>query len=429
MSLAAPRRRSALVLAVACLCLLIAPSTPARAQKRSPTPSAGELWRQYPLRQTPRADADGTAVPATPTRGAARVRAKKTAAATPATSSSPAPAALWLVFALIVVTAATLVVRARRDRRPNARKLADLAGSLNPASRLAVAPGGLARVSRRPVEDGEPVGLWRVKGNAPEPELERRSVPAGTGGRGAPIPPDRGRAWIAEVEWSQAEDVARFRVLAADAEGTAVTIAESLALEWPPSGPKSVQAMSRAAEALETAMLAAGWKPLPPGEAWYAKRFAWPRAAAPRRAPVAAPAVPRREAAAPAVTADDAALELGGRFRRVPWPEGAEQLWRCEIRWHGGYRRSRFEAIALEPARRRGQAIGRSETFKWLMMGDPTAQDFQGAVDELTDMLASAGWERIADGADWYSRRFVWHRDSPPDRLDAGQGSDREVRQ
>ena len=187
--------------------------------------------------------------------------------------------------------------------------------------------------------------------------------------------------------------------------------------------------MSRAADELEAAMLAAGWKPLPPGEAWYAKRFAWPRAAAPRRAAVAAPAVPGPEPAAPAVTAEDAAFELGQRFTRVLWPEGAERLWRCEIRWHAGYRRSRFEAVALEPERRRGEAIGRSETFKWLMMGDPTAQEFQGAVDELTDSLASAGWERIADGANWYSRRFVWHRDSPPDRLDAGQGSARDLRQ
>jgi hypothetical protein len=335
--------------------------------------------------------------------------------------------ALWLVFALMVVAAAGLVVRARRGRRPSAGKLADLAGSLNPVSRLAVAPGGLARASRRAVDDREPVGLWRVKGDTPE--SERRSVSAGWGGRGVPAPPDRGRAWIAEVEWSQAEGVARFRVVAADAEGTAVTIAESVPLEWPPSGPKSVQAMSRAADELEAAVLAAGWKPLPPGEAWYAKRFAWPRAAVPRRAPVAAPAVSRREPAAPAVSADDAALELGRRFRRVPWPEGAEQRWRCEIRWHAGYRRSRFEAVAVEPARRRGQAIGRSETFKWLMMGDPTAQDFQGAVEELTDLVVAAGWERVADGADWYSRRFVWHRDSPPGRLDAGQSSDREVRQ
>ena len=193
-----------------------------------------------------------------------------------------------------------------------------------------------------------------------------------------PDPPDRGRAWIAEVEWSHAEGVARFRVLAADAEGTAVTIAESVPLDWPPSGPKSVQAMSRAADELEAAMLAAGWKPLPPGEAWYAKRFAWPRAAAPRRAPVAAPAVPGPEPAAPAVTAEDAAFELGRRFARVPWPEGAEQLWRCEIRWHAGYRRSRFEAVALEPARRRGQPIGRSATFQVADDGRPDSAGVPG---------------------------------------------------
>jgi hypothetical protein len=426
MSLAAPRRRSAIVLIVACLCLpTLATSTHAHTQKASPTPLGGALWQPYPLRQTRRADADGTAVHAAPRRGALRVQVMTT---TPATSS--APVAPWLVVALIVVVTVALVVRARRGRRRSARMLAGLVDSLNPAARLAVARGGLARVSRRAVDDREPVRLWQAKGNDPEPEPKRRSAPAGTGGRGAPTPPDRGRAWLAEVEWRHAEGMARFQVLAADAEGTTVTIAESAPLDWPPSGPESVQAMSRAADALEPAMLAAGWKPLPPGDAWYAKRFAWPRGA-PRRAPVAASAVPGPGPAPPAVTADDEAFELGERLRfaRVPWPEGAEQLWRCEIRWRGGYLRSRFEAVALEPRRRRGQPIGGSARFKWMIMADPTPQEFQSAVDELTDSLASAGWERIADGAAWYSRRFVWHRDSPPGRLDAGQGSAQEVRQ
>ena len=83
-------------------------------------------------------------------------------------------------------------------------------------------------------------------------------------------------------------------MLAADAEGTAVTIAESVPLDWPPSGPKSVQAMSRAADELEVAMLAAGWEPLPPGEAWYAKRFAWPRASARAALPTPHRPVPAR---------------------------------------------------------------------------------------------------------------------------------------
>ena len=91
----------------------------------------------------PRAGADGTAVPATPPRGAARVRARETAPATPSSSWSPVPVGLWLVFALMVVAAAGLMVRARRDRRLGAGKLADLAGCPGPGSMLAVAPGVL----------------------------------------------------------------------------------------------------------------------------------------------------------------------------------------------------------------------------------------------------------------------------------------------
>ena len=284
----------------------------------------------------PRADADGTAVPATPARGAARVRARKSAPASPAASSGPAAVALGLVWALVVVAVVALVVRARRVRRPDAGTFAGLAGSLAPGSGLAVASGGLGRGSRGAVEDREPVRLWRVEGHEPG-GAEGRFAPAGVGGGGVPAPPDRGRGWIAEVEWCHAGGVARFRVLAADAEGTAVAIAESVALEWPPSGPESVQAMSRAADELEAAMLAAGWKPLPPGEAWYAKRFAWPRAAAPRRASVGAAAVAGPEPAASvgaaavagpepaarAVGAEDAALSAGSasracRGRRVP---------------------------------------------------------------------------------------------------------------
>ena len=54
-----------------------------------------------------------------------------------------------------------------------------------------------------------------------------------------------------------------------------MVVAQSTALEWPPAGPTAVQAMTDATEALATTLVAAGWKPLPLGGAWYAKRFAW----------------------------------------------------------------------------------------------------------------------------------------------------------
>ena len=106
-----------------------------------------------------------------------------------------------------------------------------------------------------------------------------------------------------------------------------------------------------------------------------------------------------------------------------PWPESTDELWRCELEWRPGYVNSRFEAMAYQPGRRRGQPIGGSITFKWLLMGDPdaTAPEYRAELDRLTRLLEGTGWERVPTGANWFSRRFVWRRDSrPPERLEAG---------
>jgi hypothetical protein len=99
------------------------------------------------------------------------------------------------------------------------------------------------------------------------------AVSAG-GGILAASPPDRHRTWRAVIEWRDTEDGPRFDVIArADDDGREVTIAHSDPLNWPPKRPESVQALTDAAEALEATLLVAGWRPLPPGSAWYAKRF------------------------------------------------------------------------------------------------------------------------------------------------------------
>jgi hypothetical protein len=199
-----------------------------------------------------------------------------------------------------------------------------------------------------------------------------------------------------------------FAVVARAGErGKAVALAESRPLQWPPSDPKSVRDISRAVERLEASLLAGGWTPLPPGGAWYAKRFAW------------APAAPRNERQ-PAPPAGTAAPP--GRFKRQKeWPAGTEQLWRCEIKWHAGYANSDFRAVAHGPKRLRGITLGHSESFKWLLKGDPAAGDdrFVEQVRRLADRLTAAGWEPAGRGADWYELRFVWRReDAAPERLD-----------
>jgi hypothetical protein len=94
--------------------------------------------------------------------------------------------------------------------------------------------------------------------------------------RAAAAPPDPHRRWTATIEWREAGDQARFSVCARGERGDAATeLASSPALEWPPDGPAAVLALTEATDRLEAKLLAAGWKPLPPGQEWYAKRFSW----------------------------------------------------------------------------------------------------------------------------------------------------------
>jgi hypothetical protein len=109
----------------------------------------------------------------------------------------------------------------------------------------------------------------RVTAEAPAP---------GVNGRAAVLPPDRRHAWTAEIEWRHGAAGSRFCVIARNGQGPgdiALALARSDRLEWPPAGPASVQAMTEAAEQLEAALLAAGWKALPRRDTWYAGRFAW----------------------------------------------------------------------------------------------------------------------------------------------------------
>ena len=214
------------------------------------------------------------------------------------------------------------------------------------------------------------------------------------------------------MEWSES----RFAVVARERDGDAgVRLATSGPLPWPPSDAKALQDVTRAAERLESSLLTAGWTPLPPGRAWYAKRFAW-AGDAPRLAQAPAP-VPEPVAALPRA---DAARASGRFTRSAKWPPGSEALWRCEIKWHSGYVNSCFEAAAHGPDRRRGITLARSDRHKWLLKGDPEKWNtlYTAQVRRLADRLVAAGWSPAGRGQHWYQLRFVWRHASPPDRLE-----------
>ena len=372
---------------------MVAPSA-AAGQDRSPTPSAKELWQTYPLERTPEPGV-------TPAEGVRTAAARPASA--PRAGDDGAPLPVFAAAALLAALAAGLAVQRSRSR-PTALARPRWAAPLLPAAAAAtMLPGQRPRSPRiTALADGPPP----------------------SSGDDALRPPDPRRGWTAEVEW----DGSCFAVVARTEDGgTGVRLATSAPLPWPPSDAKAVRDLTRAAEHLEASLLAAGWTPLAPGAAWYAKRFAW--AAAPgRSAPAPAPPEPALEPVAPLPRTD--AVPPTGRFaRHADWPDGTETLWRCEIKWHAGYVNSRFDAVAHAPKRLRGTSLGHSEVFKWLLKGDPEADNalYVMQLRRLADRLVAAGWEPAGRGRHWYELRFVWRREGAapkqlePEPAEAGQ--------
>jgi hypothetical protein len=354
--------------------MVTAPAT-AAAQDRTPTPSARELWRTYPLEQQP--------APATPTAASPTTPAPDRRTSAPAAGSGDDDALLRLLGiagALVGLAGALVVARRRSARGTTTGFPAGLAAPLLAAAATATTSDGRRRSPRlTALAAGPGAGRDERGDSAPETPAE------------ALHPPDPEQPWTAELEWRHEDDGARFCVVARPADGgSGVVIAASEPLEWPPADAPAVRQMRRAVARVESALRGSGWTPLPPGSAWYAKRFAW--------APVAEPAGT-------------------GRFsRQTEWPPGAEDLWRCEIKWQAGYVNSRFGAVAHEPGRKRGTTVGTSDVFKWLLMADPEPQtpEFRVPLQRLHELLLAAGWEPAGRGRKWYALRYVWRHDGPP---------------
>lgn len=292
------------VAAAACLLawLALLPAPAGAAQDRGRSPSPETLWKEYPLAPTaePGAQPSATSSPA----ASARTNPRPVGAAR-ADSDGGAPVVVLVLLALITA-GGTLIVGIRR-RRPSEPGAAAVPLPPRAVDAEPVVPpmwnGRLGRFSRAATRttptmvatQGRGGGAPRVAGGAPQDEggkgprpardpPVRNGAAAPAAGKPAPVtpavaavpagsPPDRRLAWEAEIEWREIDGESRFCVIARGA-GT-VAVAQSPPLEWPPSGPASVQAITDAAEALAATLAAAGWKTLPPGRAWYAKRFAW----------------------------------------------------------------------------------------------------------------------------------------------------------
>ena len=297
----AAMRKAGIAVAI-CLSALLAllPAQASAAQDQSDSPSPETLWKEYPLAPT----AEPSARPEATTTSVADSRASPKPVA--ASSDGGAPVIVLVLLGLIGAGGTlTLVSLSRRRERE-----ADAAPTPPPPVAVTVPVGDAApalwhgrsgRFSRAVTRTTATIAATQERGGGDSPAAgdphqpragegardeppRRTGAPAPAEGRPSPVtpvatsasagsPPDHRLAWTAEIEWRELEGESRFFVVARGA-GT-VVVAQSDPLEWPPSGPAAVQAVSNAADALADTLVAAGWKTLPPGQAWYAKRFAW----------------------------------------------------------------------------------------------------------------------------------------------------------
>jgi hypothetical protein len=223
-----------------------------------------------------------------------------------------------------------------------------------------------------------------------------------TSGSAGGLPPDPGRAWTAEIEWRDGGERARFVAVARRAGSRrSVTIAESPWLGWPPGDADSIRALGAAVRQLHGELTRAGWTPLAPGSAWFAKRLAWE----------------------PVDAAGAEALEPPGRVALFapapPWPESVRGRWRCEICWDAGWSQGRFEAVAYPPRGRRRRHVAASRAVGGRLMAepDPRSEAHRRELDQLAVTLRERGWRPAGAGALWYGARFYWPGDGSPERV------------
>ena len=376
-----PERQARLRAAVALIAgVALAVPPVAAAADATPTPSAKELWRTYPLHATPD--------PGGPAAAHAKPQPQPQKSETSGSGGTSVVPILLIAGALVAGTGLFGFSRRRRRHAPEPRD-PTVDAPASDANRM-VPPPRAPDPPRR----------------APPPRVLERERPASAprGARSNLRPPDPDAPWTAEIAWHEAEDRASFRVEARTVNGPPVPIAKSRPLEWPPSDARAVEALTRTAERLAAALLASGWQQLPDGDAWYAKRFAWnatAEPAPPRPAPRRAPR-PRRQQ------------------QQRAWADGTHVMWRCEVSWANGYAPSRFRAIAYPPGKRRGRAVAESESFRWMPNAAPDPRNPEQVTEarRLADALLAAGWLPTEPGPEWYAARFVWPGPgAPPDEV------------
>jgi hypothetical protein len=104
---------------------------------------------------------------------------------------------------------------------------------------------------------------------------------AAGGGALPTVAPNGRTSWIAEVRWDsdirwdqELQSSCFYAVASPPHDDVERVVAESFEVEWPPTSDAGVHALVDAVDELDRSMVAVGWRPIEPGDAWYARRYA-----------------------------------------------------------------------------------------------------------------------------------------------------------
>jgi hypothetical protein len=210
-----------------------------------------ELWRAYPLEQTP--------TTSEPAPAAAPAERRPVAPATEKSTTDPP----WALFAAVVAASALLVGGAVVRRR----------------RRAAAAPEGAAPdvPGRTPAPAAAPTARFVPTATAP---AARTAPPAATAANGRPAAARGGP--VCQIRWSRRGRW--FYAEAIDTDGAPYRLGRSPRVDWPgPGGPPEDSPEARAAlRTLAKDLRERGWRPLRARgvdfdeRRWYARRFRWP---------------------------------------------------------------------------------------------------------------------------------------------------------
>jgi hypothetical protein len=266
------RRRVGLVGAV--LCLVGAAVVPGAAQAdRRPAQEPEELWRAYPLEQTPTTSAPA---PASPARTGGNP-----APSTTDTSASDPPRLLLAAFAAASALLAGTVWTLRRRRRAPAvvdRTEPPVSGPIPPRA-VAPPPPAVAPAARTTPTAAARANAATPGANAATAQANARTKAAAARANGRPA--GRSKGPVCQIRWSRRGRW--FYAVRIDPDGAEHRIGRSPRVDCDEPAPPGETPEARAAlRQLVKDLRRGGWRPLRARgidfeeRRWYARRFRWP---------------------------------------------------------------------------------------------------------------------------------------------------------